>query len=284
MRKDKAFDESWFAIFKCLDYKKILHNRLLEKKRQLSSINFQGMAKACRIQKAYLSRVFHDDANLSEDQVFAACVYLGFTSDEREYTCLSHASQRTENAQRKALALEKMAALRRRQEIPDSHLDSDPLGIDQQAMAAYYLDPNMLLAHTFLGLEPYAKNLRALAQKLHVSVERLAEIIRWLENLGIIEAQADRFVVTKRQLHLPADSTLRKPYRLLMRMKALEQIQNAAERQGFDYSVMFTANAATAAAIQTEFLKFLRAAQRFVAAAPDEEVYQMNFDLIPWGR
>jgi hypothetical protein len=68
----------------------------------------------------------------------------------------------------------------------------------------------------------------------------------------------------------------------MFRLQTLQQIKRLDADERFLFSVTFSGNEATQAALHEEFLKFLRKAEAIVKDAPPEGVFQMNFDLFPW--
>lgn len=78
------------SIYKHIDYKILLKNSLETKKSSLGrAFTYESMAKACRIQKTYLSRVLNRDGDLSRDQLYRACEFLGFSAAEKEFVFFS---------------------------------------------------------------------------------------------------------------------------------------------------------------------------------------------------
>lgn len=72
-------------ILSSLSYKEILVSELQRLREEGRKLNLANMAKHCRVQRSYLSRVIHREGNLSDDQLFLAAKYLGLTDLETEF-------------------------------------------------------------------------------------------------------------------------------------------------------------------------------------------------------
>jgi hypothetical protein len=89
-------------------------------------------------------------------------------------------------------------------------------------------------------------------------------------------------VVLKDNLHLSPESTIYRPYRTLLRFKAMERLDRLNAGDAYNYSVLFTADEEVRRRVQARFLEFLKDVQDDIQAAPAQEVYQLSFDLFRW--
>lgn len=272
------------SFFEFKAYKDALKSRLLERKKALSSFNFQELANACRVQKTYISRVFNGDAHLNEDQVYAACLYLGLSETEKEFVLHLHAADRSHLASLKAYHLKKSDALRKLHSSPSAYLQASTLTATTADFAEYYLDPRMLLTHVFLSIPEYANSLKKIAESLRLTEAELSRLLAHLERLGVIALRNGRYELLQSSLTLPADSPLKSIFRRLMRYKLLDRIADERSPAGTNYSVVFSADEDSIKKIESAFFTFLRETQTLVSDAPSKEVYQLNFDLEQWSR
>lgn len=88
-------------VFNSTDYKYFLREALHEKRRQVNaSFTYERMARACGINKTYLSRVLNSEAaHLSEEQLYLAATYLGLDSEQQRVKApiaLEHSKQHRE--------------------------------------------------------------------------------------------------------------------------------------------------------------------------------------------
>lgn len=272
-------------IYNYLDYKIFLREALREKKLQVSaSFTYDRMAKACGIQKTYLSRVLNsDDSHLSEDQLFLAATYLGMPREEHRYLDLLRAFQKSQSTQYRAGLQKEIDQLRDANQRSDSHLKAEKIPFTSD-YAPYYLDPNVMLVHIFLAVERYRKNLRLLVRQLDLSEEYFSEILTKLEQMKLISLTDTGYVLLKDSTHLPVDSPLYGPYRFMQRLKSLERIQKLPKGRTYNFTAVFSADEQVRKSIQTKFLEMLEYIEKIASNAADEEVYQINFDLFDWSN
>lgn len=265
------------------DYRHILRDLMLEKKDKVSkSYTFQNLATACRVQKTYLTRVFKDEAHLSEDQLYLACDFLGF--DPKDYLWITklHAYERSACDKRRTMLRHEIYQLMKKQQQSDAYLAAKSLNINQELLNQYYLNPDMQLVHMFLTIEHYASDVAAIADHLGLTTEKVLDLIRHLEQTGIISFEKGKYHVRESQLHLNQDSPLYVPYRMMLKMRGIEQQRKLGADDLYNFNVIFSANEKTKNKIKQRFLEFLRSVEPDVVAAPAEDVFQMSFDLFKW--
>lgn len=271
------------SVFKYLNYKDVIKNTLREKKHRVSAhFNYDRMAKACHIQKTYMSRVLNsDDSHLSEEQLFLAAKYLGLTKEEIKYLQLLRSWQRSTSATYKAELQYELDAIRQSHDRSEYHLSAEAIE-SATDLAHYYLDPNVMLVHIFLTVDRFRKDPKLLGSQLNLSPEYLTDIFTKLEQMHMIKLSADGYTILKESTHLSLDSPFFFPYRCMQRVKSLDRIQKIAKDATYNFSVVFSADEPTRRDIKAKFLDLLKLIEKTSRAAPAEEVYQLNFDLFDW--
>lgn len=271
-------------IYEHQSYKLALKELLLQKQANVSkTFTFQNMAKACRVQKTYLSRVFNGQAHLSDDQLYLASEYLGFSEDERQYLSLLHQYERSCVQPKRRALQRRIEGVRKRHLMTDAHLKAAVPTVETQDFAAYYLDPNMQLVHMYLTVPRYGKDVAAIRTQLGLPEAEVTRILTKLQQLSLVVFVDGRYELAATNLHLPSDSPVYKPYRTLLRMKAMERLGTlTAEEQPYNFSVVFSANEDVRRRVQSRFLAFLKDVEAEVKDAEATDVYYMSFDLFPW--
>lgn len=272
-------------IFELNDYRQILRTSLLRKKEQHGKpFTFQALAKACRVQKAYLSKVLRGVGHLNDDQTYLACEFLGFNAAEREFVALLQARERCDVAPRKRELNERIEKTRSRNLQTDAHLQLKTMPAQSAELLDYYLDPATQLVHMFLTVPRYAKEPDRIARDVGYTKRQLADALDRLLRLGIVRFEAGAYQVLRDNLHLTPGTRTFETYRTLMRLKAIEQIPRAAPEDTYNFAVVFSADDASRASIQARALEMIRATESLVRKAPQEDVYQMTFDLFKWSQ
>lgn len=261
------------------DYKEILKAELENKKRRFGQrFTYQAMAKTCKVQKTYLSRVFNSDAHLNSDQLYLACDYLGLDEEGRRYLQVLHELQRSSLPSKQAALKRQLEDIRRRNTNSEGYLSAKFVTNRLTDHTRYYTDPDILLVHMHLTIPHFQTNYRELIQKLRISDIQLTSILTYLENLEIIEFQDGKYHVLQDHLQLRQDADIMRASAKLLRLKGMQKYDDEA----YQFSVVISANEQTRAQIKKKFLEFLRDVEELVKVSPSEEVYQMSFDLLKW--
>jgi plasmid maintenance system antidote protein VapI len=265
------------------DDRAALRQRAEEWKAAAPGATYQSLAKACRVQKAYLSRVLQEKAELTADQLFLACEHLGIAGSEREYLTVLHAYCRSDVAARRRQLAAQLAALRERDKETIGHVAATPVeGSELERLAPLFLDPEVQLVHLHLMIERYRLEPKAVAAALGLTAERLEKILELLRRLGLIAVGADGVLATRAAMHLPVDSPLFRPYRTLLRQRALARQEQLPEKTGYSLSLLFSATRGVEATLRRRILELLAELEPEVRAAPSEEVFFFGVDLFPW--
>lgn len=270
-------------LYDFADYRKLIRAALDEKKASLGSLyTSKSLAEACKVQSTYLSKVLSGRAHLSADQLYLASHYLGFNPEETAFIFLLFDEQRTSVPQRRLDIQARIKQIQDSRLKSESRLQASALRAPGSGSSDYYLNPYLPLVHMFLTIERYAQKPSLIAEALRLEPENLAEMLRKLQSMGMIEMHNGVYAVVKNNLHLPKDSPLYRPYRSLWRLKTLERIDQISSDKAYNFSVTFASTARIKQKIQASFLEFLQATQKLVGSSRSEHVYQMNFDLFDW--
>lgn len=273
-------------IFEEKSYKDALRSSLLLRKQNFGkTFNFQNMANACRVQKTYLSRVFNGDAHLNDDQLYLACEYLGFNEDETNYVSLLHQFERSVVVKKKDRLKKQILRIRANKLATENHLRAKPTQAESELMARYYLDPNLQLVHMFLGIARYRKQPDLIRDQLKISEEDFQSTLSTLQQMDLVSLENGSYQVKNEHLHLSQQSPIFSAYRKLLRLKAMERIDQLTSSDSYTFSVFFTASEDTKTMLQKKMLALLEQAEQEVREISEpEHVYQMNFDLLRWSK
>lgn len=270
-------------IYSSLSYKKVLSQSLDERKALFGSpFTYSKMANACRVQKTYLSKVLNRDGDLSEDQLFLACEFLGFDNQETDFTILLYQWERTQILSRKKLLKRQIETIKKSKLQTEARFEKSDLVETKFDEAKYYLDPMMQVIHICMTVKDFSENPSFLVNRLGISEERLTSCLKELENMKIIEIDQGRYQVIEDNLHLPKSSPLYSSYRSAQRLKSIEQCNRLSHEDSYNFSTVFSVEEQDAEFLLEEFLKFLKVSKKRVSKAKANKVYQLNFDLFCW--
>jgi transcriptional regulator with XRE-family HTH domain len=270
-------------LFALDDYKEILKTQMTFLHEQNRSFTFQEMAKACSVQKTYLSRVLNRDGDLNADQLYSASQYLGLNAEERNYLFLVFDHQRSSVAERKEAIAARIRKFKTKAKTTAKYISVPETHAEIADYSEYHLDPTLRLIHIFLTLDRFAKDPEKMCPFLRITPRRLRDSLIKLRQFGVIEQKANGWKVIEESLHLSPESPIAPFYRVLARLKSVEKLQGGISPEDYTFSVFFSCNPKTRELIQTRFLEFLRSIEKEIHKSPAEEVYQMTFDLLKWG-
>ena len=271
------------GLFAYKDYRAALRQRADEWKQAVPGATFQALAKTCRIQKAYLSRVFQEEAELSQDQVFLACEHLGIAGLERDFIVTLHMFCRSEVPMRRRHLAEQLTRQREQARETLGNVNIQPVvGEELEGLTPLFLDPDLQLAHLYLMIDRYRNEPKTLSEVLGVAPGQVEQLLETLRRLGLISVTPDGLLVIREAMHLPAGSPLFRPYRTLLRQRALAHQARLPDKVGYSLSLLFTATKDIEARLRQRFLELLKEFEPEVRAAPSESVFFLGIDLFPW--
>src|SRR5262249_25955486 len=150
-----------------------------------SRFTYERMAKSCGVQKTYLSRVLNGGkGQLSADQLYQSCAFLGVTADERSYLFLLRELEQCNVPVRRTELQKTIADIKAKHRRSESHLEAERVTAASD-LADYYLDPNVMLIHIFLSVARFRADVRKIRQQLDLSEDVFAAAVSKLERMGL---------------------------------------------------------------------------------------------------
>jgi uncharacterized protein (TIGR02147 family) len=271
-------------IYRKTDYRLILKEVIAERKKLDSTINFQKMASQIRVPKSYLSRVLGGHAELNNDQIFMVCEFLEFNDHELTYMNLLVDYARSAINSRKIKLLGQIREIQALKLDSKSSLSASEMKIDHEDIEEYYLNPLIQLIHVCLAIPRYQKDQILLATDLRVSISKVITALSKLERMGLVKKIKGELKIQNENLHLAKSSRLFKPWRNQLKLMSINRIEAIPDDQSYSFSVIFSGTEDLKKEIQSRFLEFLKGIEGLTKVSPQEEVYQMGFELFPWTK
>jgi hypothetical protein len=273
-------------IYTYNEYKALLKAILLEKKSSPTGrrYTFQNMANTCRVQKTYLSKVLNVSGDLSADQLYLACEYLGFSTEQIDYMFLLYEENRCQLSKRKAELKERIVKIQKKYRQTDAHIKADVQQVTNEELSEYFLDPYLQLVHVFLTIDRFCQNPQLIRQELALTEAHFSLLLDKLVKMKFVVTKKDSYHVLKENMHLPNSSHLVSSYKVMLRLQAMEQISRLPKNHSYNFSVIFSTDKVTKDKIQNGFFDFLKKIEGLVHDSTPTDVYQLNFDLLPWSR
>jgi len=248
-------------------------------------VNNSLIADFIKVQKTYVSRVFRKQAHFSADQLFLCCQYLRLNPEETNYLLLLLDHERAAVKGRRSILLGQIHQIQQEKTKIQNHSKATMVAPQSNPnYLEYYMDPRTPLVHTYFHINSYRTNPNKIGQALQITEMQFNQILDVLKQSKIIEwnSVTKTYDLKVSHLHLTKESPLSFPAEQLTRIMVLDHLKKLRKDQRFYYSFTFAADEKTRKHVHQEFLKFLRATEPEIKAAPSEEIFHMSFDLFPW--
>ena len=195
-----------------------------------------------------------------------------------------HAYCRSDVPERRKQLAEQLALLRQKDQTTLGHVATLATAAPDEieALMPFFLDPDLQLVHSALAIDSFAEDPQALGGVLGIPAERVEQALATLRRLGLITVAPPRIKLNQKVIHLPHGSPLYRPYRQLLKQRALLRQDQRPDQSGYSLSLLFTASPAVEAQLRSRLLTVLRELEPEVRAAPSERLYFLGIDLFPW--
>lgn len=269
-------------IYDHLSYKSAIKEKVKEIKANGKNISLSWLSEKSHIQKSYLSKILSGGGHFNSDQLYLICKNLKFNKKEQDYIFLLLELEKSNCDERRTEIL--LDIEKRRSKILQSEivLSKSTDKINNNLDYLYYTNINAQLVHMYLTISRFQKNPDLIQQKLKIKKAELSEYLNLLIDLGVITFENGNWVVKKQFLHLSNESKLFDAYRILVKAKSIQKIQESKNESDYTFSVFFSGTSETKKEINKYFLDFIQKSQSIVSKANPEEVFQLNFDLLSW--
>lgn len=272
-------------LFNSLDYRDLCYSLASELKKKSPHWTSQKIAEKIPVHGPYLSNVFNKKAHFSVDQLFEFSNIVKLNPHETEYLLLLADWERCASQTRKADLKKRIEKIRQKSKLTEEHLQQQVMSHSDDVEARYFLNPDLFLVSTFLGIDKYAQKPALIAAALKVSEKQIAAWVDELVNMDFFKrSKTDELSPGKRakSFHLSKKSPYCDPHILLMMLRGQQHQRSIRPEENYAFSLTFTGSQEAREALHSEFLKFLKRAEQIVKDAPSQEVFQMNFNLFPW--
>lgn len=272
-------------LFKTLNHREILNDLIENKKKQGKRLSFSSLADAVGVQKTYVSRVMAGDACWNADQVFVLSQEFELTDDQAEYFALLVEIERSGLEKRRQALQTRVKEIRRRNLRSQKTLAAETLDVNAPAMAEYFADPYHSLVHVYFSIAKYRKGMTRLAQTLGIASAHLMQIVRRLQDLGVVRynEKLDQVELLKPSVQTPADSQLVHAHQTLFRAMSIDRLVRCPINRKNTYSAVFSGDVSLQETLWAEFLQYLKKVEKAAHEDRNEsEVFYLQFDLFPW--
>lgn len=271
------------SIYKYLDYRAFLKNEIERQQNERVKFTMTSLAEKAGIKIAYFSKCLSGTADFNADQLYLIGKNLNLSDDEIDYLLIMLDYARSYHHQKKSYVLKKLQKIQKEFLTTEKKIKTSQVGITLAEQFEYYQNPLLLIIHTAIGLKTFQKKIPSLASALGISLDTLHQALKKLIDLNIIEKKGDEYRAKISDLHLSPSSPLCQVHQTLMRQQIIQHHMSTEDKTDqYNLLITFSADEKAYQHIKDRFLNFLTDADKIIAAAPEENVYQIQFELFPW--
>lgn len=234
------------------------------------------IAKTLDCHSSYLTRVMEGVANLSLEQGFKLTTHLKLAPNEADYLLLliQHARAGTPELRHhldgKIQAMKQTRLqLKERVTIKES--------LSRESQATYYSSWHYAAVHVALTI-PSLRTRAALSKYFGVPEKRIADVLEFLQEVGLASEESGIYQVGKALLHLEGNSPNVSKHHSNWRTQAVVSLDRSQDTD-LHYSAVMTVSKKNAVELREKLVKVVRDTIEFVSQSKDEsEVICLNLD------
>ncbi|MBN20142.1 MAG: hypothetical protein CL678_02555 [Bdellovibrionaceae bacterium] len=263
------------SLFTFQDYREFLHNYIKSKKNNGRGVRAKW-AHFLKVQPTYISQVLNGSANLSPEQAFELSFLLELTSLERKYFLLLVHLDRASTTSLKKFYQDELSVLRAQRFNVGKQLNlKKELSIEQQAI--YYSSWVQVAIHVLCSL-PDLNGRESLSRYLGLPIERVDQCLQFLEETGLIKKNQIGYSVTKKSIHLSADSPLIFQHHTNWRLRAVNELEKK-NKTGLHYSSVVSLSQYDVEKIREKLTQTIKEIKNVIKESPDETVRCFSLDF-----
>ena len=111
----------------------------------------------------------------------------------------------------------------------------------------------------------------------------MQNILQDLHEMNLLTTDNGLLKPLDNHLHLSRQSPLFRAWQTQARLTGMQRQALASDPSFYSFTAMFSATEETRKAIHAQFLNFLKDFEAEVTVAEPRKMFQLNFDLFPWG-
>lgn len=269
-------------IYKFEQYRSALTSLFVEMRKNKKGWSTALLSEKIGVQPSHITNVIKGRNHFSSDQLCAIGIELNLTQEEINFLDLLKEWERSEHPVRKSTLLKQIQQTRAQKLRLEKELKIAPPSFLKEEMESYYLDPNFELIHLYLGTKKAPTDSHTIAKIWNFPEEYVEQIITFLRSKGLIEKQKTTWLTKPIHQLLPTSSSLCKPQQMLKRLRVLDVLQKNPTIDAYTFSATLTMTEDSKLYIQGLFLEFIKEIEKEVLKSQPENIYHLQFDLVPW--
>lgn len=268
------------SLFSYVDYKLYLRSRL-EPADNAQRGQRALLARAIKCQPAYLSRVLNGSADLSLEQIEAACRFLVLVASESRYLMALHGCNRAGSTQVRAFWQEQMQAAKQEHQNLKQRLKLDEsLGKSEQL--TYYGSWHFAAVHMATSIKKL-QTVSALSNYFALSTQVIQSTLEFLISVGLVKKEGHEFRITDKNIFLGRNEVMAAHHHLNWKLKSIETLNTPGSNQ-IHYTGVVTLSRTDAEKIKELILSSVMQVRDLIASSSEELLACYNFGFFEVGR
>lgn len=237
---------------------------------------YRKLAEAARCETSHISRVLGNQLELTMDQGYRICKFVGLDGDEKKYFLKLIEWERSGDSDFKKeieRELQKMVSL---QENLSQRFQDQPVMMNGQELV-YYSSWHWSAIHILVSIPGYRK-IEQIAKKLSLSEEFVRKSLHSLKEFGLVEEESGQWRMTNKHIHLGKDSPMNSVQHGNWRQQAVLRSQNP-NHQDLHYTIVQSLSLNDYEKIKKLFLKTLDEYRSIANPSAEEELVCLTLDF-----
>lgn len=234
------------------------------------------LAESINCHTAYISQVLNGTAHFSLEQADLITRFLGLNKDESSFLLLLVQFERAGTE-----SLKSHFDLQLKELIKKQHVLKDRLvfkrTLSREDQAIFYSSWHYGAIHILVSI-PGCNTERGIAKYLDLPIHKVVDILNFLQNVGLVIKEENRYRVGTSHIHLEHDSPMISKHHTNWRMKAIQSLDDVRPND-LHYSSVITCSEEDAIRLKSVLINAIDEMRAIIRPSKDEAQYAYSLDF-----
>lgn len=227
------------------------------------------------IRQAYLSRVLSRVADLSQEQILSVGEFFNLDHIEKDYLVHLLNMNRAGTDSLKKYYQEKLNSILSKHQNMNNRIEKTK-DISEESKSIYYSDWIYSAVHSLTAI-PNFQNISAIKEALHISSDRVLEVLGFLVSLGLVKKSDNKYIHSFSNLHLSSESPYIRSHHVNWRLKSIEDISRN-QNKNMHYTSVVSCSEKDFKEVQEIMVAAIKKIREKVKESKDENIYCYSID------
>ncbi|MEK6706879.1 MAG: TIGR02147 family protein [Candidatus Poribacteria bacterium] len=236
-----------------------------------------SVANGIRCPISHISQVLKGKTDFTFEQAEEVNDFLGHTREQAEYFLFLVQLARAGTPKLRNRIELQIQKIREKRFILKDRLDVKA-SISKEEQATFYSSWLYAAVHILLTIEQYQTK-EAIAKYFAVSPKKIAEILEFLERLGLATHEQGRFVASTSRLHLGHDSPMIVKHHINWRLQTIRSLEREDASESLHYSSVVSISKNDVSQIKSLLVKAIEGTKSIIRDSKEEELHSFCLDF-----